>query len=62
MGNTVIPMVSGISEFVMRTGASFLLPMLFGENGILFAEITAWTGADLILVPGYFHERKKIKS
>lgn len=62
MGNTVIPMVSGISEFVMRTGASFLLPVLFGENGILFAEVTAWIGADLILVPGYFHERRKIKT
>lgn len=60
MGNTVIPMVSGISEFVMRTGASLLLPVLFGESGILFAEVTAWTGADLILVPGYFHERRKL--
>lgn len=60
MGNTVIPMVSGISEFVMRTGASFLLPVLFGENGILFAEIIAWTGADLILVPGYFYVKRKL--
>ena len=60
MGNTVIPMLSGISEMVMRTGAALLLPAIFGHNGILFAEITAWAGADIILVPGYFHEKKTI--
>ena len=60
MGNTVIPMLSGISELVMRTGAALLLPAIFGHNGILFAEITAWAGADIILVPGYFHEKKTI--
>ena len=52
MGNTVIPLISGISELVMRTGAALLLPAIFGQNGILFAEITAWAGADMILVPG----------
>ena len=28
--------------------------MLLGEEGIMFAEICAWTGADFVLVPGYF--------
>ena len=60
MGNTVIPMLSGISELAMRTGASLLLPALFGQNGILFAEVTAWAGADVILVPGYFREKRKL--
>ena len=54
MGNTVIPLVSGIFEFIMRTGATLILPVLFGENGILFAEVLAWMGADLVLIPGYF--------
>ena len=54
MGNTVLPMVSGLAEFVMRTGAALLLPAMFGENGILYAEILAWTGADIILIPSYF--------
>ena len=54
MGNTVIPMISGVSEFLMRTGSALLLPVLVGEIGILFAEVIAWIGADLILVPGYF--------
>lgn len=60
MGNTVIPLISGISELVMRTGAALLLPAIFGQNGILFAEITAWAGADMILVPGYFCGKKKM--
>ena len=54
MGNTVLPMVSGIAEFIMRTGGVLLLPTILGENGIFVAEVSAWVGADLILVPSYF--------
>lgn len=60
MGNTVLPMVSGIAEFVMRTGGVLLLPILLGENGIFVAEVLAWFGADLILIPSYFITFKKI--
>ena len=60
MGNTVLPMVSGIAEFVMRTGGVLLLPTLLGENGIFIAEVLAWFGADLILVPSYFLMLKRI--
>lgn len=55
LGNTVLPMVSGVAEFIMRTGAALLLPLAFGENGILYAEVLAWIGADLILIPSYFY-------
>ncbi len=60
MGNTVLPMVSGIAEFVMRTVGVLLLPTLMGENGIFIAEVSAWLGADLILVPSYFIMLKRI--
>ena len=60
MGNTVLPMVSGIAEFVMRTVGVLLLPMLMGEQGIFMAEISAWIGADLILIPSYFITLKSI--
>ena len=56
MGNTVMPMVSGVAEFIMRTGAAFLLPGLIGYSGVFWAEILAWIGADLILVPSYYHD------
>ena len=60
MGDTVLPMVSGIAEFIMRTGGVLLLPAMMGENGIFVAEVLAWLGADLILVPSYFINIRKI--
>ena len=60
MGNTVLPMVSGIAEFCMRTGGVILLPMLMGENGVFLAEVLAWAGADVILIPSYFYMIRKI--
>ncbi len=60
MGNTVLPMISGIAEFIMRTGGVLLLPALMGENGIFIAEVSAWLGADLILVPSYIFILKRI--
>ena len=61
MGETLLPMVSGIGEFVMRTGCVLLLPALLGEDGIYIAEISAWLGADLILVPSYLATMKRAR-
>ena len=54
VGNTVLPMVSGIAEFVMRICAALLLPLAVGEIGLYYAEVLAWIGADFILIPSYF--------
>lgn len=62
MGNTVMPMVSGIAEFIMRTGSALLLPGLIGYWGIFWAEILAWIGADVILVPSYYASCRKLKA
>ena len=62
LGNTVLPMLSGVAEFVMRTGAALILPALFGEDGIFYAEVLAWLGADMILIPSYFYVMKKVFS
>lgn len=62
MGNTVIPMFSGIAEFAMRTGTALFLPTVFGSQSIMLAEVIAWTGADLILIPGYFFVKAAVKS
>lgn len=60
MGNTMLPMLSGIAEFVMRTSTALLLPLAVGEIGIFFAEIAAWLGADIILTISYFATVKKL--
>lgn len=61
MGNTVLPMVSGIAEFIMRAMTAILLPMLIGSTGIFYAEIMAWLGADLILICSYFSVVRKME-
>ena len=60
-GDTVLPMVSGVAEFVMRTAAALILPVIIGAEGIYFAEVLAWLGADLILVPSYYAVMKRYK-
>ena len=54
IGNTVMPMVSGVAEFIMRVGTAIILSRLVGQNGIFYAEILAWIGADVILLGTYF--------
>ena len=54
MGNTALPMVSGVVEFLMRTATALYLPLLAGEAGIFFAEPAAWLGADVVLAGSYF--------
>ena len=61
LGNTMIPLASGIAEFVMRISVAVLLPKLIGEDGIFYAEICAWTGAAVLLIVSYFAVIKKVK-
>lgn len=61
MGDTVMPMLSGLAEFVMRTGSALLLPGLIGYSGVFWAEVLAWVGADFILVPAYWVGFNKVK-
>ena len=54
MGDTVIPMVSGVAELSMRIGCALLLPIWLGQFGIYFAEIAAWAAAAVILMIFYY--------
>lgn len=55
LGNTVLPMMSGVAEFVMRTASALLLPLIMGTDGIFYAEISAWIGADVVLFFSYLY-------
>lgn len=61
LGNTVVPLASGIAEFFMRVGAALVLPLFIGSNGIFYAEISAWTGAAVLLMVSYYVIIKKYK-
>ena len=58
IGDTVMPMVSGLAEFAMRTGSALLLPHWIGYRGVFAAEVLAWLGADVILIAGYLRARR----
>ena len=60
MGNTVMPMASGIAEFVMRTVSALLLPAVIGYSGVFWAEVLAWAGADVILITSYYLDIKRL--
>lgn len=60
IGNTILPMISGVSEFVMRTMSILILPSLIGASGVYFAEVSAWFGAMFVLVPSYFALMKSV--
>lgn len=62
MGDTIIPMISGIVELSMRISVALFLPLLIGETGIYFAEVAAWLGAELILMTAYYIRIKRLKS
>lgn len=61
MGNTLIPMLSGILEFIMRTGAVLMLTRVIGSDGIFWAEILAWIGAAMLLGISYYIIMGKMK-
>lgn len=61
LGETFIPMVSGIVEFAMRVGVALFLPKLMGNGGIFYAEIVAWTGGGILLAVSYFWKIKRMK-
>jgi putative MATE family efflux protein len=55
LGDTLIPMASGVMELIMRVLSALILPKLWGEWGIYLAEILAWIGAAILLIFGYYH-------
>lgn len=60
LGDTFIPMISGIVELFMRIGGALLLPLFMGEWGIYLAEILAWIGAAVLLCWGYYKRIRQL--
>ena len=61
MGDTVLPMVSGIMEFFSRIIFTMTLPGLIGFDGIAFSEVSAWCAACTVLIPAFYYRVKKAK-
>ena len=61
LGDTMIPMLSGFMELAMRIGCILLLPMFIGEWGVYIAEISAWIGAAILLMWGYYRRMRLLE-
>ena len=61
MGNTVVPMLSGMLEFVLRVSLSITIAVTGSQYGIFGAEVSAWWGAAIFLTVSYFRHYNKIK-
>lgn len=59
-GDTLIPMISGIVELIMRVSVVLILPAFFGEGSLYFAEFAAWVGADILLLSAYHIKMRKL--
>lgn len=60
MGDTFIPMISGVIELFMRIGSVLLLPMIVGQYGVYWAEVIAWLGAEILLMVTYYKRLKRL--
>lgn len=62
MGKTVVSMVSGTVEFVLRVGISIIVGFTGYELGIFGAEVSAWIAAAILLAVYYHYNAQKIKN
>lgn len=62
LGTASGPVLSGIAEFVMRAAGATIFPIVFGETGIFYCEISAWIGAAIILIIAYYRRFTTLKT
>ena len=60
MGDTFIPMLSGVVEFVMRVGFAVFIGMSDMQSEIFYAEALAWIGATVLLSAAYYYRQAKL--
>lgn len=53
MGKSLIPLLGGFIELIMRSFAAVYLAKTMGYKGIFYASPIAWLGAALVLMVGY---------
>lgn len=54
LGNTIIPMLSGLLEGVFRAGGALVFTTILGSRGLFFVEVTAWIGGAVLACAAYY--------
>ncbi len=62
IGDTFVPMLSGILEFASRIIIVMIIPKLIGFKGIPLSEVAAWTTASILLVITYIYRISKLNN
>ncbi|HIQ59859.1 MAG TPA: MATE family efflux transporter [Candidatus Merdivicinus intestinavium] len=60
MGDTVVPMLSGMAELAMRMFMVLVMTRLWGVNAVYWAESAAWTGAAILLAAVYYIRLRRL--
>ena len=60
LGDMVVPMISGMIEFVIRVGIALYVGYFGSEQGIFYAEVSAWLGAAVFLCVMYYVKRERL--
>jgi len=61
LGKSVLGLLSGIAECVIRLCAAFLLTNAIGSDGIFFGEVLAWVAGGGLLVAVYYPYMRKLE-
>ena len=61
LGSGSIPMISSITELILRSIAAFTLPVFFSYKGVCLSSPAAWIGAGLLLPFCYVARMRRIK-
>lgn len=54
MGNTVIPLLSGVLELFIRVGCAVVISLTGFRDGLLCIEVLAWVAAAALLATAYY--------
>lgn len=60
MGNTRIPLLSGVVEFAIRVSGAVIIGFTGWQEGIFGAEVLAWAGAAVLLAAAYYCQIAKL--
>lgn len=55
MGKPIIPLISSITELVVRAFAAIWLAKVLGYKGIMYASPLSWMAAGIVVVVGYWY-------
>lgn len=61
MGDTRVPLLSGVAEFVIRVGAAVVIGYTGYRTGLYYAEVLAWAGAAALLAAAYYRRAVRLK-